>query len=186
MWLHFKQLCPQMGVPDHPQLIRYIPCISYASLFHLFIHFIAGLILNLLLNNWNVQSLPFVFSQPRPKRCSTHCYIACNIYMNQQLAKMNPFWPAAAGSASLCRAKPNNQNVMPSTENLIHGNPMQGSFPVLNLNSGQDKGQAVVNFQRPSQKDKSSESVNLMDPAQKKQLVLQQTPQPAPAGNLLV
>ncbi|KAJ4727470.1 Time for coffee, putative isoform 1 [Melia azedarach] len=131
------------------------------------------------------QSLPFVFSQPRPKRCSTHCYIACNIYMNQQLAKMNPFWPAAAGSASLCRAKPNNQNVMPSTENLIHGNPMQGSFPVLNLNSGQDKGQAVVNFQRPSQKDKSSESVNLMDPAQKKQLVLQQTPQPAPAGNLL-
>ncbi|KAL5792922.1 hypothetical protein ACOSP7_001516 [Xanthoceras sorbifolium] len=131
------------------------------------------------------QPPQFVLSQPRPKRCATHHYIAHNIYLNQQLAKMNPFWPAAAGSAPLRGGKPSNINAMPSTENLIHGNPLQGSFPVINLNSVQDKGQATASFPAVTQKDKSSEGVNLMDSAQRKQLVLQQVPQPASTGNFL-
>lgn len=131
------------------------------------------------------QHSPFMLSQPHPKRCATHCYIARNIYLNQQLEKMNTFWSAGAGSDSLCGAKPNNPNAMPSAENIIHGNPLQGSFPLLNLHSGRDKGQAMASFPHPAQKDKSSEGVNLMDPAQNKQLVLQQAPQLPPAANLL-
>lgn len=130
------------------------------------------------------QHSPFMLSQAQPKRCATHCYIARNIYLNQQLEKLNPFW-SAGGSDSLRGAKLNNPNAMPSTENIIHGNPLQGSFPLLNLHSGRDKGQAVASFPHPAQKDKSSEGVNFMDPAQNKQLVLQQAPQLPPAANLL-
>lgn len=148
--------------------------------------FINVLILNLLLNNWKIQHSPFMPSQAQPKRCATHCYIARNIYLNQQLEKLNPFWSAGAGSDSLRGAKLNNPNAMPSTENIIHGNPLQGSFPHLNRHSGRDKGQAVASFPHPAQKDKCSEGVNFMDPAQDKQLVLQQAPQLLPAGNLLV
>ncbi|KAJ0111443.1 hypothetical protein Patl1_03381 [Pistacia atlantica] len=49
----------------------------------------------------------------------------------------------------------------------------------------QDKGQGTTNFPGLTQKDKSSENASLMDPAQRKQLVLQQAPHPAPAGNFL-
>ncbi|KDO68716.1 hypothetical protein CISIN_1g000754mg [Citrus sinensis] len=131
------------------------------------------------------QHSSFMLSQPQSKRCATHCYIARNIYLNQQLEKMNPFWSAGASSDSLCGAKPNNPSAMPSTENIIHGSPLQGSCQLLNLHSGRDKGQAVASFPHPAQKDKSSEGVNFMDPAQNKQLVLQQAPQLPPAGNLL-
>ncbi|KAJ0052265.1 hypothetical protein Pint_03321 [Pistacia integerrima] len=131
------------------------------------------------------QPPQFMLSQPRPKRCATHHYIARNIYLNQQFAKMNHLWPAGASSTSLIGAKSNSLNVIPSTENLIHGNQLQGSFPVVNLNSVQDKGQGTTNFPGLTQKDKSSENASLMDPAQRKQLVLQQAPHPAPAGNFL-
>jgi hypothetical protein len=44
---------------------------------------------------------------------------------HQQLARMNPFWPAAAGSAPLYGAKPCNLNVVPPAE--LHGNiPVRG------------------------------------------------------------
>ncbi|KAK0582333.1 hypothetical protein LWI29_024331 [Acer saccharum] len=127
----------------------------------------------------------FVLSQPRPKRCTTHHYIARNISLNQQLAKMNHFSPVGAGSASLRGGKPSSINVIPSTENFIQGNPLQGSFPVVNLNSVQDKGQATASFPAVTQKVKSSEGVYVLDPAQRKQFVLQQAPQPASTGNFL-
>ncbi|KAI9395276.1 hypothetical protein POPTR_005G210200v4 [Populus trichocarpa] len=128
---------------------------------------------------------PQFIPQPRPKRCATHHYIACNIRLQQQFTKMNHFWPAAAGSATLCGAKPKNLNVMPSAENMIIRHPSQGSFPVVNLNSAQDKVQAVPNIPDFTRNDRGSESATLIDTAQKKQLVLHQPPQPAPAGNLM-
>ncbi|XP_044485902.1 protein TIME FOR COFFEE-like isoform X3 [Mangifera indica] len=126
------------------------------------------------------QPPQFMLSQPRPKRCATHHHIARNIYLNQQFAKMNHLWPAGASSTSLIGAKSS-----PSTENLIHGNQLQGSFPVVNINSVQEKGQTATNFPDLTQKDKSSENVNLMDPVQRKQLVLQQAPHATSAGNFL-
>ncbi|KAG6774482.1 hypothetical protein POTOM_021835 [Populus tomentosa] len=128
---------------------------------------------------------PQFIPQPRPKRCATHHYIACNIRLQQQFTKMNHFWPAAAGSATLCGANPKNLNVMPSAENMIIRHPSQGSFPVVNLNSAQDKVQAVPNIPDFSRNDRGSESATFIDTAQKKQLVLHQPPQPAPAGNLM-
>ncbi|CAK7346586.1 unnamed protein product [Dovyalis caffra] len=132
--------------------------------------------------NGSSKAIQFI-PQPRPKRCATHHYIACNVRLLQQLTKTNHLWPAATGSASLCGNKPKNLNAMPSAENMIIGNPLQRSFPVVNLNPTQDKAQAVATvFTR---KDRSSESATLIDTAQKKQLVLHQPPQPAPAGNLM-
>ncbi|KAJ6736111.1 TIC-LIKE PROTEIN [Salix viminalis] len=129
---------------------------------------------------------PQFIPQPRPKRCATHHYIACNIRLQQQFTKMNHFWPVAAGSATLCGVKPTNLNAMPSVENMIIRHPSQGSFPVVNLNSAQDKVQAVSNIPDFTRNDRGSESVaTLIDTAQKKQLVLHQPPQPAPAGNLM-
>ncbi|GLU03531.1 hypothetical protein SLE2022_207240 [Rubroshorea leprosula] len=120
----------------------------------------------------------FLPPQPRPKRCATHHYIARNIHLHQQLAKTNPFWPATSGSASVC-------NILPSTENFIMGNPLRGSFPVLNLNATEEKSQVVANFAGLTRKDKSSESTNVMDTAQRKQILIQQASQPASSGNLM-
>uniref|UniRef100_A0A6M2E9A5 Protein TIME FOR COFFEE n=1 Tax=Populus davidiana TaxID=266767 RepID=A0A6M2E9A5_9ROSI len=128
---------------------------------------------------------PQFIPQPRPKRCATHHYIACNVRLHQQFIKMNHFWPATAGSAALCGAKPKDLNAVPSTENMIIGSTLQGSFPFVNLNPAQDKVQAVANIPVFTRKDRGSESNTLIDTAQKKQLVLPQPPQPAPAGNLM-
>lgn len=125
-----------------------------------------------------VQPPQFVHSQPRTKRCATHQYIARNIYLHQQVSKMNQFWPAAAGSASLCGVKPNNISTMTSTGNMIVSTQSQGNVSGLNLNVLQDKGKPATN----SGKDKSSEAHS----EQKNQLVLQQIQQPAVAGNSLV
>nr|DAD33641.1 TPA_asm: hypothetical protein HUJ06_012492 [Nelumbo nucifera] len=128
----------------------------------------------------------FLLSQPRPKRCATHCYIARNIYCHQQFTRMNPFWTAAAGSASLYGAKPYNLNVVPPTETAILGNPLQGTFPGRNLNPVPDKSQIAGTFSGHAAKDKNSVSAapNFVD-AQRKPLILQQAPQTAAAGNLL-
>ncbi|XVF21766.1 hypothetical protein REPUB_Repub12eG0118300 [Reevesia pubescens] len=132
-----------------------------------------------------LQPPQFLLSHPRPKRCAMHHYIARNIHLHQQYKKMNQFWPAVPGSASLCGAKPNNVNLVPSAENLILGNPLQGSFPVVNLNHTEEKGEAAASFTGLTRKDKSSDCTNFMDTAQRKQVVVQQASQPAPAGNLM-
>ncbi|XP_038721552.1 protein TIME FOR COFFEE-like isoform X3 [Tripterygium wilfordii] len=125
-----------------------------------------------------MQPPHLVFSHPRPKRCATHCYIALNIHYHQQFSRMNPFWPAAAGSALSYGAKPCNVGVMPSTE-LLGNIPGRGA--------AQDKGQGLAIFPGNTGKDKgSSPAVNMVDGAQRKQILLQQAlPAGAPSSNLL-
>ncbi|KHN02705.1 Protein TIME FOR COFFEE [Glycine soja] len=119
-----------------------------------------------------------LFNQPRPKRCATHCYIARNILYHQQIARMNPFWPAAAGSASLYGAKPSNLNVAPSTE--LHGN-----VPCRSANSSQDKGHGIAMFPGHIGKDKASQPANV-DNSSRKQILLQQALPPGAApSNIL-
>ncbi|KAF8016843.1 hypothetical protein BT93_H2149 [Corymbia citriodora subsp. variegata] len=125
-----------------------------------------------------IQPPQLLFSQSRPKRCATHCYIARTINFHQQITRMNPFWPAAAaGSASLYGAKPCNLNVVPSPE--LHGNLTSAR----NVNAHPDKGQNLAIF--PS-KEKASQSANSIDAPQRKQILLQQTlPPGAPPSNIL-
>ncbi|XP_010527710.1 PREDICTED: protein TIME FOR COFFEE-like isoform X2 [Tarenaya hassleriana] len=111
-------------------------------------------------------------SQPRPKRCATHFFIARNIQLHQQFVKTNHVWVPnqASVSSNGGGSTPSNLCVVPPTaaEGLIHGNPsMHGSFPILNLNSlAQDKGKIVANV--PSQKDKAYGSGNSAEATQKK------------------
>ncbi|KAL6339496.1 hypothetical protein AAG906_034581 [Vitis piasezkii] len=119
-----------------------------------------------------VQPPHYPLSIPRPKRCATHQYIARNIYYHQQLTRMNPFWSAAAGSASLYGvAKPYNLNFMPPTENTILGKPLQGGFP----------GYCSTSYW----KREKPRGHQLHGCSTKKQLVIQQAPQPVQPGNLL-
>ncbi|CDY10637.1 BnaA05g17250D [Brassica napus] len=105
-----------------------------------------------------------LFNQPRPKRCATHCYIARNIQSHQQFIKMNPFWPAAAGSAPLYGTKACNLSLMPPTE-------LQGTVLGRSSNPGPD-----VNSQSTS---KGS------DTGQRNQILLQQALPPGAANNMM-
>ncbi|XP_059434987.1 protein TIME FOR COFFEE isoform X2 [Corylus avellana] len=126
-----------------------------------------------------IQPPQLLFTQPRPKRCATHCYIARNILYHQQLARMNPFWPAAAGSASLYGAKPCNLNVVPPAE--LHGN-----IPGRGVNSAQDKGQGLAMFTGHTGKDKGSQAAaNVVDTSQRKQILLQPALPPGAPSNIL-
>ncbi|KAI3715469.1 hypothetical protein L6452_22452 [Arctium lappa] len=126
-----------------------------------------------------VPSAPIqpIFTHPRPKRCATHCYIARNIHYLQQFMKLNPFWPAASGSAPMFGAKPCNLNVMPSTE-------LHGSIPMQAI---QDKGQGVGVFPGHTvvgKDNKSSQATTIPDPnSQRKQQVLLQQPLPPVTPN---
>lgn len=119
-----------------------------------------------------------MLSLPKPKRCATHPYIAHNILLHQQFTKMNPICSAGL--------KTNTLDVSHSNENLVNGNPLPGSFQLVNVNSVHDKGQSGTNFSGSAQKDKASDGTNLTDLALRKQVVLQQASQPTPAGSLPV
>ncbi|XP_030548134.1 protein TIME FOR COFFEE isoform X2 [Rhodamnia argentea] len=123
-----------------------------------------------------IQPPQLLFSQPRPKRCATHCYIARNINFHQQFTRINPFWPAAAGSASLYGTKPCNLSVVPSPE--LHGNLTSAR----NMNALPEKGQNLAIF--PG-KEKASQSANSIDAPQRKQILLQQTLPPGAPSNIL-
>ncbi|XVF28880.1 hypothetical protein REPUB_Repub15cG0070700 [Reevesia pubescens] len=127
-----------------------------------------------------IQPSHLLFTQPRPKRCATHCYIARNIHYYQQFMKMNPFWPAAPGSASLYGPKACNLNVVPPSE-------LHGSIPGRGVNSVQDKGQGLAIFPGHVAKDKSSQAAANMvvDSAQRKQILLQQALPPGAPSNIL-
>ncbi|KAG6726730.1 hypothetical protein I3843_02G082900 [Carya illinoinensis] len=126
-----------------------------------------------------MQPPQLLFAQPRPKRCATHYYIARNIQYHQQLARMNPYWPAAAGSASLYGAKPGNLNLAPSAE--LHGN-----IPGRGVNSTQDKGQGISVYPGHTGKDKGSQAAaNIVDAAQRKQILIQQAMPPGAPSNIL-
>ncbi|XP_038705590.1 protein TIME FOR COFFEE-like isoform X2 [Tripterygium wilfordii] len=115
-------------------------------------------------------------SHARPKRCATHCYIARNIHYHQQFSRMNPFWSAAAGSAFSYGAKACNVGVVPSTE-LLANIPARGS--------AQDKGQGLAIFPGNSGKDKGSPAVNMVDGAQRNQILLQQAVPAGGSSNIL-
>lgn len=93
---------------------------------------------------------------------------------------MNPFWPAAASPASLYGAKACNLNVVPPTE-------LHGTVPGKGVNNAQDKGQGLAIYPGPTGKDnKGSQHANLMDAAQRKQVLLQQALPPGAPSNILV
>ncbi|KAM1304635.1 hypothetical protein FF1_022161 [Malus domestica] len=125
-----------------------------------------------------IQPPHLFFNQPRPKRCTTHWYIARNIYYHQQISRMNPFWPVAAGSGSLYGgAKHSNPNVLPPE--------LLGNVPGRGVNPAQDKGQGIAMFPAQSAKEKTSQAANLVDAVQRKQIVLQQALPPGPPSNIL-
>ncbi|XP_042065076.1 protein TIME FOR COFFEE-like isoform X2 [Salvia splendens] len=114
-----------------------------------------------------------LFSQPRPKRCATHCHIARNIHYLQQFMKMNPFWPGPAGSASLFGSKPCNLNFIPGME--LHAN--------VAVRGAQDKAQ---NAPISVGKEKGSQPASTSDSAQgKQQILIQQALPPVAPSNLL-
>lgn len=89
--------------------------------------------------------------------------------------RMNPFWSAAATSASLYGAKPCNLNVLPSTD--LHGSAARvpSSMP--------DKGQNLAIFSGQPGKDKVSPGPNSLDATPRKQILPQQAlPAGAPGG----
>lgn len=91
---------------------------------------------------------------------------------------MNPFWPAAAGSATLYGAKPCNLNVVPSTE-------LQSNMVSRAVNSAQDKGHSLAMFPGHVGKEKSSQAAT-MENAQRKQMLLQQALPAGAPSNILV
>ncbi|KAH7517221.1 hypothetical protein FEM48_Zijuj09G0039700 [Ziziphus jujuba var. spinosa] len=129
-------------------------------------------------------SKPPLLSQPQPKRCATHHYIAHNIYLHQQLTKINNIWPAAAGSAPQCGTKPNNLSVMPPAEKMTMGTLLLGNVPGVNLSHSKEKGKDAGDCPGHNGKDKISGAAN-KETSQIKQIVLPQAPQPAFAGNLV-
>ncbi|GMI69951.1 TIME FOR COFFEE [Hibiscus trionum] len=126
----------------------------------------------------SIQPPHLLFNQPRPKRCATHCYIARNVHYHQQFMKMNPFWPAAPGSASLYGQKAN-LNIVPPSE-------LNGNIPGRAVNSLQDKGQSLAIFPGHVGKDKSSQAAtNTVDASQRKQILLQPALPPGAPSNIL-
>ncbi|KAJ0973599.1 hypothetical protein J5N97_015564 [Dioscorea zingiberensis] len=123
-----------------------------------------------------IQAPNFLSVQTRPSRCVTHCYIAQNIFYHQQIAKMNPFWPAAAGTMPLYGAKPYNLNAIPPSESTsIPSNSLQ-EFPVRNSGPLLDKGA------HPSREKSSSTANPQAETAQRKQHPMQQLTAPASHG----
>ncbi|XP_054805510.1 protein TIME FOR COFFEE-like isoform X3 [Prosopis cineraria] len=118
-----------------------------------------------------------LFNQPRPKRCATHCYVARTIWYHQQVAKMSPFWPAAAGSSSLYGAKACNLSMAPPTE-------LQGNIVSRTASSAQDKGHSLAILPGHLGKEKGSHAANIEN-SQRKQIVLQQALPPGAPSNIL-
>ncbi|KAI4342754.1 hypothetical protein MLD38_027339 [Melastoma candidum] len=128
-----------------------------------------------------LQPPQLLFSQPRPKRCATHCYIARNISYHQQMARIS-FWPAAAATAaagpvSLYGAKPCNVNVMPSAD-------PNGNVSARCGNAVPDKGQNLGLLPSHSGMDKVSPAANSLE-SQRKPILLQQAIPPGAPGNIL-
>lgn len=93
---------------------------------------------------------------------------------------MNPFWPAAAGSASLFGPKHGSLSIVPSAD-------LQGNVPKSAANAMQDKGQSIGMFPGHAGKDnRGSQAVNVVDAAQRKQILLQQALPPGAPSNILV
>ncbi|KAG0455184.1 hypothetical protein HPP92_024476 [Vanilla planifolia] len=111
-----------------------------------------------------VQSL--LSSHLRPKRCATHCYIAQNIHCHQQITRLSPFWPSAAGAAPF---------------------PLQGSLPGRILGSVLEKSGPVSSAHSTLSIKEKNNAINAhVDGSQRKPPpTLQQPPQAGSQGNML-
>ncbi|KAL5199175.1 hypothetical protein ABZP36_002687 [Zizania latifolia] len=134
----------------------------------------------------------------RPKRCATHCFIAQQIQYNQQITKMNSFWPpaaaaaaAAAGrSAPLFGPRPFNMGVVPPAEAAsLLVNPMQGSYPVrahAPLQESKAPSMATAPFQGSLSKDKATmNNAAVAESSQRKQPSSHESQQSSPVPNML-
>ncbi|XP_057742441.1 protein TIME FOR COFFEE-like [Arachis stenosperma] len=119
----------------------------------------------------HVKEVP---SQPQPKRCATHHYIARNIFLHQQFTKMNALLAPSIGSASLCGTKPNN----PSAESLVIGKQSQKHHAVQGKGSSTTSDSSLTAV-------KSSNNANPTDSTQRMQLGLQQGSHPGSTSNLV-
>lgn len=95
---------------------------------------------------------------------------------------MNHIWPAAVGSGSLCGAKPNNINVVPTSETMGAGQQCQKNLPSVNQNAAQAKKELAATSFPGLNANKSPDAANSLDSTQTKQ----QGPHSASACNLMV
>ncbi|XP_042473093.1 protein TIME FOR COFFEE-like isoform X1 [Zingiber officinale] len=137
----------------------------------------------------SVQPPGFLQAHPRPKRCSTHCFIAQMISNYEKFARMNSFWTAAAGAAPFYGAKPCNQSVVPPSDSALSGHQMQGAFLGANAGALPDtKGTPVAALSLPgnsASQEKMPQANNThMETAQRKQVMLQQMPKSGSTSNM--
>ncbi|XP_019093659.1 PREDICTED: protein TIME FOR COFFEE-like isoform X2 [Camelina sativa] len=114
-----------------------------------------------------LQGAPFFASQPRPKKCATHFFIARNIQLHQHFVKTSH-----VSTPNKCSVYLRGDDLSPAP-----GNPsLQGSSPVINLNSQAHDG--IAENISPSE-EKASERVHFASTRQKK-------PQPPPPSSSIV
>lgn len=75
--------------------------------------------------------------------------------------------------------KHGNLSIVPSAD-------LQGNLPKSAVNAMQDKGQSLGIFPGHAGKDRGSQAVNVVDSAQRKQILLQQALPPGAPSNILV
>ncbi|ESW34425.1 hypothetical protein PHAVU_001G151600 [Phaseolus vulgaris] len=124
----------------------------------------------------------FALSQPRPKRCVTHGYIARNIFMHQQCTKMNTLLPSAIGCGSMCDTK---LSKVHSAESVVVGKQFHKQSPVVSHNAEPEKGWATSSDFSLAAMKRSSGPANSMDMTQMKQLMLQQGPHSGSSANIV-
>ncbi|XP_027914644.1 protein TIME FOR COFFEE-like isoform X1 [Vigna unguiculata] len=124
----------------------------------------------------------FVLSQPRPKRCASHGYIARNIFMHQQCTKMNTLLPSAIGSGSICDTK---LSKVHSAESVVVGKQFHKQSPGVSHSATPEKGWATTSDFSVAAIKKSSGPANPVDMTQTKQLMLQQGQHPGSSANIV-
>ncbi|OIV91329.1 hypothetical protein TanjilG_01947 [Lupinus angustifolius] len=128
-----------------------------------------------------LQHVDFVLSQPQPKRCATHQYIARNIFLHQQYLKTKSHLPASFGTASLCST---NANAVPCTESMVDGKQSSKHLPSVNQRM-QEKVLAAVASDPSLAAIKISNNTDRIDSTQRMQFVLQQVPHPGSTSSLV-
>lgn len=114
-----------------------------------------------------MQGAPFSASQPRPKRCATHFFIARNIQLHQHFVKTNH-----VSTPNKCSVYLKGGDLRPAA-----GNPsLQGSSPIISLNS-QAHDRITEHISAP--KEKAFECGHFASTRHKK-------PQPPPASSSMV
>ncbi|XP_042013724.1 protein TIME FOR COFFEE-like isoform X2 [Salvia splendens] len=118
-----------------------------------------------------MQPPQFKFSQPRPKRCAAHQFLAQSIHCHQQLIKES----LSTGPAVLCRSKSPTLKSTAPAQNFFPGNPFLREF---------QGGQNLAIDSVGSGKDKSSDTAVALNATSTKSL-LQQASHPASASSFL-